>query len=45
MISLATERMRALGISDQEIKLRLAAMWLPAETMRRVFGWDPDSAR
>lgn len=25
----------------REITLRLASLWLDAETMRRVWGWDP----
>ena len=28
--------------SPHELKLRLASTWLDAETMRRVWGWDPD---
>lgn len=27
--------------SEREVKLRLASLWLDAETMRRVWGWDP----
>ena len=27
--------------TDHELRLRLAALWLDDETMRRVFGWDP----
>lgn len=30
------------GASARELKLRLASLWLDAETMRRVWGWDPD---
>ncbi len=30
------------GISEQELRLRLAALWLDAATMRRVYGWDPE---
>jgi hypothetical protein len=28
-------------ISEQEQRLRLAALWLDRETMIQVFGWDP----
>jgi hypothetical protein len=30
------------GIDDRELRLRLASLWINAETMRRAFGWDPD---
>jgi HAMP domain-containing protein len=30
------------GASAREIQLRLASRWLKAETMPRVFGWDPE---
>lgn len=30
------------GIDERELRLRLASLWLDAETMRRAFGWDPD---
>jgi hypothetical protein len=33
------------GISEHELRLRVASLWLDAETMRRAFGWDPDAAR
>jgi hypothetical protein len=28
--------------SPREVRLRLASLWLDAETMRRVWGWDPE---
>jgi hypothetical protein len=28
--------------SPREVSLRLASLWLDADTMRRVWGWDPD---
>ena len=28
-------------VSEREQRLRLAALWLDRETMRRVFQWDP----
>ena len=30
------------GASPHEVQMRLASLWLDAETMRRVWGWDPD---
>lgn len=30
------------GISERGLLLRLAARWLPRETMMRVFAWDPE---
>jgi hypothetical protein len=27
--------------SERELRLRVAALWLGDETMRRVFDWDP----
>lgn len=41
VLSLAAARLKESGATDREIRLRLAATWLPAETMRRAFGWDP----
>ena len=35
-------RRRYGAISAREMQLRLASLWLDAETMRKVFGWDPD---
>jgi hypothetical protein len=29
-------------LSDQELRLRLAALWLDRETMIAAFGWDPE---
>ena len=34
---------RCPDAGDEEIRLRLAARRLPAELMRRAFGWDPDT--
>ena len=28
--------------SERELRLRVAALWLGDETMRRVFDWDPE---
>lgn len=27
--------------TEREVRLRVAALWLDDETMRRAFGWDP----
>jgi hypothetical protein len=29
-------------LSEQELRLRLAALWLDRETMIAAFGWDPE---
>lgn len=41
---LASARIRAQygGISEEERRLRLAALRLPREMMIRAFGWDPE---
>jgi len=43
--ALALARARVLrehpNASPREVRLRLASLWLDAETMRRVYGWDP----
>jgi hypothetical protein len=39
----ADERRRHPDADQREIDLRVAARWLDAETMRRAFGWDPES--
>ncbi len=43
-LALAAARMTEQGLAPREIQLRLASTWLPAETMRRAFGWDPDGS-
>jgi hypothetical protein len=30
------------GLSERELRLRLAALWLDRETMVKAFGWDPE---
>lgn len=43
--SLAEMRIRAQygpDLSEREIRLRLAALWLDRETMIEAFGWDPE---
>lgn len=42
---MAAARIRAQygpDLSDRELRLRLAALWLDRETMVRAFGWDPE---
>jgi hypothetical protein len=34
-------RRRHGDLPEREMRLRLAALWLDAPTMRRVYGWDP----
>ena len=29
-------------LSERELRLRLAALWLDRETMIKAFGWDPE---
>jgi hypothetical protein len=30
------------GITERELRLRLASLWLDRDTMIRVFDWDPE---
>jgi hypothetical protein len=30
------------NLSERELRLRLAALWLDRETMIAAFGWDPE---
>lgn len=30
------------NLSEQELRLRLASLWLDRETMIAAFGWDPE---
>lgn len=41
-LQLADLRRRYPEADERELRLRLGARWLGAETMRTVFGWDPD---
>jgi hypothetical protein len=47
VLQLAAARIRQEnpGLTERELRLRLAALWLPVETMRRAFGWDPAASR
>jgi hypothetical protein len=40
--ALADIKRRHPDADERELKMRLASRWLDAETMRRVFGWDPE---
>jgi hypothetical protein len=44
VLSLAAARIRKQheGITEREVHLRLASLWLDRDTMVRAFGWDPD---
>jgi hypothetical protein len=43
-IALARVRIRERHgeLPEREVRMRLASLWLDRETMRRVYGWDPD---
>ena len=41
-LALCDIRRRHPNADEREKKLRLASRWLSAETMRHVFGWDPE---
>ena len=41
-MALARIRSQYPDAPEREHRLRLAALWLPRDTMIRVFGWDPD---
>lgn len=40
-MALARIRQQYPDSSERELQLRLASLWLSQETMKRVFGWDP----
>ncbi len=40
-LALARIKKQYGNISEREQRLRLGALWLPRETMIRVFNWDP----
>jgi len=41
--SMAGLRRRYPDASPEELRCRLAALVLDAETVRKVYGWDPDT--
>jgi hypothetical protein len=45
ILELAAARIRrqyGAEISERELRLRLASLWLDRSTMCRAFGWDPE---
>ena len=44
-LALARLRTEHPNASEHELRLRVAALTLDAETMRRAFGWDPRAGR
>lgn len=45
VMQLAAARIRqqyGSTITERELRLRLASLWLDRDTMRRVFHWDPE---
>ena len=42
-LAVAGIRMRHPDASGEDIRMRVAALWLSREMMMRVFGWDPES--
>lgn len=43
-LALLDIRRRHPNADDRELRLRLASRSLDAATMRKAFGWDPDTA-
>jgi hypothetical protein len=43
VLQMAAARIRSQyhPTTGRELRLRVAALWLGDDTMRRVFGWDP----
>jgi hypothetical protein len=42
MLAMADVRSRYPDADEYELRLRVASRRIPAELMRRAFGWDPD---
>ena len=40
-LALARIRKQYGDISERELQLRLASLWLDKDTMRNIFDWDP----
>lgn len=40
-MALSGMRERHPDASEEEIRLRCAALWLDRDTMRRAYGWEP----
>jgi hypothetical protein len=41
-MALSRIRLQYGDLSERELRLRLAALWLPRETMIKLFDWDPE---
>ena len=41
MAALRIEARYGPNLSERELRLRLAALWLDRETMIKAFGWEP----
>ena len=41
-MALARIRAEHPAADARELRLRLASLWIDADTMRAAFGWDPD---
>jgi hypothetical protein len=42
MAALRIQAQYGPNLSERELRLRLAALWLDRETMIEAFGWDPE---
>jgi hypothetical protein len=42
MAAMRLEAQYGPNLSERELRLRLAALWLDRETMIEAFGWDPE---
>jgi hypothetical protein len=42
LLALADVRRRYPNADDRECRLRVASRRIPADLMRKAFGWDPD---
>jgi hypothetical protein len=42
MAALRLQAQYGPDLSERELRLRLAALWLDRETMIEVYGWDPE---
>lgn len=43
MAAMRIEAQYGPDLSERELRLRLAALWLDRETMIEAFGWDPEA--
>lgn len=42
-LQMADIRSRHPDADEHEVRMRLASRWLPADIMRKVYNWDPDT--